>query len=310
MADLEPLRDRFRGCLLGLAVGDALGAPAESMPEGQVAATFGRLQDYLGRDWLAAGATTDDTAMALCIARSLVERGAVDLSDIAAKFVEWMVADGAGIGLQTAAVLSRIQSGEHPFLASRAVWERSGRRAAGNGGVMRCAPIGLFDWSRPDDLLRDSRETCRLTHPDPRCEWSCVAVNHAIASLLSGDPAPLASARAAVAERCPEIGAALGRAADTPVSAMRVDGWDMGYTIVTTEIAFAALAGGRPFEEALVDVVAKGGDTDTNAAVAGALLGARDGYRAIPQRWRDELEGGGPILHLADALWQLATERA
>jgi ADP-ribosylglycohydrolase len=85
---------------------------------------------------------------------------------------------------------------------------------------------------------------------------------------------------------------------------MRVDGHDQGYTIVTTQIAFAALASGTPFEDALIEVVNKGGDADTNGAVAGALLGARDGYRAIPARWRDGLLNRDRIIAVADDLWQ------
>jgi len=298
-------RDRFRGCLVGLAIGDALGADAEFMEEDRVRARYGRLTDYGGKPGHK-GQFTDDTAMALCIARSLAERGGVDLSDIAARFVHWMITDGSGIGNQTRAVLSRVREGQEPFAASTEVWEQSRRKAAGNGGVMRCAPIALLDWDKPDALVRDSRETCRLTHPDPRCEWSCVAVNTAIARLLQGERDVAEAVKAAVAGQCDELETALTRARTMPVADMRVDGWDQGYTIVTTQIAFAAVLGGEPFEEALIQVVNKGGDADTNGAVAGALLGARDGYESLPQRWREGLAEASKVMDLADSLWGLA----
>jgi ADP-ribosyl-[dinitrogen reductase] hydrolase len=302
----DTLRDRFRGCLVGLAIGDALGAAAEFMQETDVRARYGRLTDYGGRPGHK-GQFTDDTAMALCIARSLVECERVDLSDIAARFVHWMITDGAGIGNQTLAVLTRVQEGQEPFAASAEVWEQSRRKAAGNGGVMRCAPIALFDWNQPDALIRDSRETCRLTHPDARCEWGCVAVNTAIAALLRGEVAVADSVNAAVTGQCDELAAALARAPVVPVTEMRVDGWDQGYSIVTTQIAFAALLGGESFEEALIEVVNRGGDADTNGAVAGALLGARDGHGALPERWREGLLHSDEIVSLADSLCRLAS---
>jgi len=302
----QRLRDKFRGCLVGLAVGDALGAPAEFLSAAEVAARYGRLEDYLGDAHWPAGQHTDDTEMALCLARSLVEKRAVVLADIAARFVHWMVTDGRGIGNQTRAVLTRVAAGEEPLAASLEVWERSGRQAAGNGGVMRCAPIGLFAWRDRASLIEHSRLTCRLTHPDPRCEWSCVAVNVAIAELLRDSESVAEAVAEATAGQCPEVEAAVAEARASQVQALGVDGWDQGYTIVTTRIALAALFGGDPLEEALVAVISRGGDADTNGAVAGALLGARDGYQAIPARWREGLRAHDQIVTLADRLWEVA----
>jgi ADP-ribosyl-[dinitrogen reductase] hydrolase len=306
MVEARVLRDRFRGCLVGLAVGDALGAAAEFMTEDRVAATYGLLREYIATRWWQAGQHTDDTEMALCIARSLAEHKAVVLPDIAERFVHWMVTDGTGIGNQTLAVLSRVQAGEEPIAASLAVWEKSGRQAAGNGGVMRCAPVALFDWNRPPQLIDDSRAVCRLTHPDPRCEWSCVAVNSAIAHLLGGAMSVADAVGSAIAEQCGELEAAIESAAASPISDLQLDGWDQGYTIVTTRAAFAALFGGQCFEDALISVVNRGGDADTNGAVAGAMLGTRDGYEAIPLRWREKLVGRDELVGLADVLWELA----
>ena len=131
-------------------------------------------------------------------------------------------------------------------------------------------------------------------------------MNTAIAGLIARRSSALGDARAAVTGHCPELGVALDQAAQVPVSDMRVDGWDQGYTIVTTQTAFAALASGQAFEDALIEVVNKGGDADTNGAVAGALLGARDGYQAIPIRWREGLLARDRIVAVADALWRLS----
>jgi len=206
---MDDSKDRFRGCLVGLAVGDALGAAAEFMTEEAVRATYGRLTDYVSTRWWRAGEYTDDTSMALCIAESLAEHVDVNLEDIADRFIRWMLTDGRGIGNQTAAVLSRAQAGEDCTAASLAVWEESGRSAAGNGGVMRCAPVALPHCHGHAALIRHSRETCRLTHSDPRCEWSCVAVNIALAGLIAGRESAIGDARSAVRGMSPELDTAL-----------------------------------------------------------------------------------------------------
>ena len=306
----EERRDRFLGCMVGLAIGDALGAAAEGMKESQVAEAFGVLRDYHSTAYFRAGEFTDDASMALAMAEAIIARGEVDVDAIARSFLHWMETDGRGIGLLTFDALSLMKQGAAPLEAGRQAWELSGNRSAGNGAVMRCAPIALLHWRDQGSLIRDSITTSQITHYDPRCTWGCVAVNTAIAAIIRGEPDALEEARAAARGKDPELDDALASAATDDVREMRLDDWDMGYTILTTKVALVALKQFDSFEEGIVAVVNKGGDADTNGAVAGALLGARFGYSALPERWLDGLVERERVLAAAEGLFALAERRA
>ena len=185
--------------------------------------------------------------------------------------------------------------------ASRAAWEESGRNASGNGAVMRCAPVAIR-WRHDDaELVRNTAASAAVTHWDPRCVWSAVFVNLAIVSLLWKQPVDLSR----LVERAEQAREALGSALapfgiDAPVpakvtealaavaapAALNLDDWDRGYTLKAMQVALWCACRAADFEEALIAVVSAGGDTDTNGAVAGAVLGARFGLGAIPERWR------------------------
>ena len=265
------LKDTFRGCMVGLAVGDALGAACEFMKQRQVRTVHGILWDYCETAYFDAGEFTDDTCLALAIAESIIEAGSVDYEVIADAFVQWMHTDGRGIGLLTLDALQMIDGGTPSLHVGLRAWGKSGKTSAGNGAVMRCAPIGLLNYKDEDALIEDSVMVSRITHYDPRCCWSSVAVNAAIAAIVRGQD-PFAAAHRLVKGKCSELESALSAAETQDVEYMTLDGADMGYTILTTQVAFVALRQFDGFENALVSVVNKGGDADTNGAVAGALL--------------------------------------
>jgi len=291
-------RNRARGALLGLAVGDALGTTLEF--EALEAPAFPTLAAGPHREMVGAGAfsiqpgqVTDDTQMASCLAASLREHGAFLVDDVARRYVAWMD-DAFDIGSQTAASLKLIARGEDPRSAGELVWERRGREAAGNGSLMRTAPIGVFFAEDRDALRRAAREDSAITHFDPRCREACVAFNAAIAAALSGAGAPEAweAARAEVsrADLASDLDAA--RAADPGLYRDELHlHRHQGFVRVAFRLAFWELLHAPSFEAALVDVVNRGGDADTNGAVAGALLGATHGEDAIPEAW------GRAVLH-------------
>lgn len=306
--DKGQIRDRFRGCLLGLAIGDALGAPVEGMKEERVAELYGTVREYHPSAGLQPGEFTDDASLALGMAEAIIAQGKVDPDAIADAFLHWKRTDGRGIGTLTWEALNLLEAGEAPLDAGRLAWEKGGRRSAGNGAVMRCAPIALLYWRDQQRLVEDSIVTSQITHYDPRCTWSCVAVNTAIAALVRGESDPLAQARAAVEGHDSELEQALEAVETEALADMKLDGWDMGYTILTTKAAFAALMQFKDFEEGLVTVVSKGGDADTNGAVAGALLGARCGSNVLPRRLVDGLVGRERVTRAADGLFSLASD--
>ena len=294
--------DRRLGALLGLAVGDALGTTYEFSRLDQApypALARGPATDVVGGGPfdLPAGAITDDTQMAVCLARSLAEHGALDVADLARRYVAW--SDHAfDIGNQTAAALRRLEDGASPRDAGLATWRASGREAAGNGSLMRTAPIGVYFADPIDAAIMDSL----ITHADPRCAIACAVFDSAIAAALRGDDV-LAAANAALepsasrlAELVPDepsvVPALDALAHDLELAQSDDPKFDRGGFVRTAfRLAFWHAVHTASWRDALVDIASRGGDADTNAAIAGALLGARDGASAIPAAWRDRVLG-------------------
>jgi ADP-ribosyl-[dinitrogen reductase] hydrolase len=163
-----------------LACGDALGRPVEFRSPGAIEAEYGTLREMVGNGTHGKppGTITDDTEQALCIARSLVERSEFAPEDIAERFVAWYNGGPFDIGIMTADALERIDDGASWDVAGQDVWEAKPEGSnAGNGSVMRCAPLALAfadDW---DTLQQTSRDSSRITHADPRCTHGCAALN-------------------------------------------------------------------------------------------------------------------------------------
>lgn len=293
------------GALLGLALGDALGAPFEGRRASRIPDPVPALE--LPWQGLPPGSTTDDTAMARNLARSLARRGGFDPADVVAEHLAWFATRPPDVGSLTRRVLARIAAGTPWTEAARRVWEERGPEvSAGNGSVMCCAPLGLAYAGRPRELPDLAGRLSALTHWDERCRTACVAVTLAVAALARGEEA----------ERAVE--AALGAALERPggeelaflvgaVGDVRpVDGPDMGFCLYAAAVGLRAAVEAPGVEGGLRRVVALGGDTDTNAAVAGALLGARDGAAALPRGWLARLRDREAIEAEARALVPLA----
>jgi ADP-ribosyl-[dinitrogen reductase] hydrolase len=300
--EFERLRDRYRGCLLGLAAGDALGAPVEFINRDEIALRYGVVREMLGGGWLDTkpGEYTDDTQMALAIARSIAELGRIDPADIGARFVQWMESMPKDIGNTTLQSLGYLAAGMPWDEAGARTAARKGDSGAGNGSVMRAAPIGLACRNDPAALIRQSIDISRITHADPRCTWSCVALCQAIAALLHGSENVLAAAAEGIEE--PEVRATLERTATIG----RADVRSGGYVLHTLGAAFWAFVNHDSFEDVVVAAVNLGGDADSSGAVSGALAGARYGASAIPERWLAVLQSRQELTDLADRLLELS----
>src|SRR6185312_10542521 len=270
--NLETLRDKYRGCMLGLAVGDALGAPLEFIDRAEIARRHGVVREMLGGGWLytAPGEYTDDTQMTLAIARSVVALGRIDPVDIGVGFVEWMESMPKDIGNTTLQSLGYLASGVPWNVAGARTMAQKGDSAAGNGSIMRAAPIALVCRNDPEALVRQSIDISLITHADPRCCWSCVALNQAIVALLNGSDDVLAAAsdipQAEVRERLATV-----------ATLQRDEVQSGGYVLHTLGAAFWSLLQHDRFEDVVVEAVNLGGDADSTGAVAGALGGARYG---------------------------------
>jgi ADP-ribosylglycohydrolase len=301
-------RDRATGAILGLALGDALGAPFEF----QRAASIPSPLPAFERQWigLPPGTTTDDTAFARNLWRSLTERdGELDLDDVLRRHLRWLAGNPPDVGNQTALALREAAKGTPE--AARAVFERRGPEvSAGNGSVMYCAPLGVARAAEPERLEDEAPALSALTHWDGRCRTACLAVTLSSAALVRGDDheRAVSEALAAVHER--EGGEELEYLVGEAGRSRPIDGPDMGFALFTAGIALQVVGEGLGFEEGLRHVVALGGDTDSNAAVAGALLGARHGRAALPGDWLDKLEDRDRIAFEARQLAELAVSRA
>jgi ADP-ribosylglycohydrolase len=323
-------RDRARGCLLGLAVGDALGATLEF--EQLDAPTFPQMAtgphvDITGRGPfdLLPGQVTDDTEMSCCLAESLREKGELSVADVARRYIVWSK-HAFDVGEQTSQVLEVTASGKQG--ASREFWLARDKRPAANGSLMRTAPIGVAlagcDGQR---LAWASIAESTITHYDPRCSLACAVLNGAIAAALTDDRDrdPFRLREAAYEAKSYALACLLGQlvpeealsevanlvpATDAVTSDIaastandpglygpelflnRADG--AGFVRVALRLAFWELFHAKTFEAGLIDVVNRGGDADTNGAIAGALLGAFHGESTIPARWREPVLAAEP----------------
>lgn len=298
-------KGRFTGTLLGAAAGEALGAPHEFKRAADLAVPP---REITGGGMWAAGEPTDDIELTLALLRSLVARRGLVLDDVAENYLKWFATKPKDVGNLTRSALQNLKAGDPPTQSGAIAWEDTGRRSAGNGSVMCCAPIGLLHVKRLEGLAEDAIAASRITHYDPRCCAACVAVTTAIAHLVrGGKDAEEAVERAAGAAAAisDEVRAAIERGIARRPSDLRVDGEDQGYVLHTVELAFSALATAAGFEDGIVAVVSRGGDTDTNACVAGALLGARLGRSHIPDRWLSKLKAAPELTSLAEQLYRL-----
>ncbi len=299
------ITDRVVGSCLGLALGDALGAPFEFLRGRNVPDPLPALE----RPWLdqPPGSTTDDTAMARNLMRSLAERGGFDPQDLVARHLEWWRGDPPDVGTLTGRVLRRIDAGVPADDAARAIWQERGPEvSAGNGSVMYCAPIGIAFANRPDELFALAPALSALTHFDERCKTSVLAIALTVAALVRGEEGEPAARAGVDAVLDREGGEELEFLVDAAGSKRQIDGPDQGFCLFTTGIALQALVRGGDVETELRRVVGLGGDTDTNAAVAGALLGARDGVAGLPSVWLGRLRDRDAIESEARELAALA----
>ena len=295
---------RGRAALLGLVAGNQLGVPTEHLHtrEAILAAFPGGVRDLAPPP--KGSPFDDDAAMALLLAESLVERGDFDAPDVAARWLQWMKQDGRGIGATTQRALRLIERGTEPFEAGRLARDANPRAAAGNGAVMRCLPVALRYNDSPDRLIRVSMQQAAITHADERCTWGAAAVNLAACELLHGNQYFVEEVLHRISDRAPRaLLEAIRRVPWEEEAALPLTvPAEAGYVVHCVEIAFWSAVHRSSLEDALIFLAQAGGDTDTNAAVAGALLGARDGETAIPPRWRDQLGDAAGISELAERL--------
>lgn len=295
--------DAATGVLLGLACGDALGRPVEFRSAESIADQYETVTEMLGHGTHGqpAGTITDDTDLAVCIARSLVEQEAFDGEDIADRFHEWYESGPFDVGLMTADAIREYARGTSWRDAGREVWKhRAEGSNAGNGSVMRCAPHAIAFAADPDALVQVSRQSSAITHYDPRCTYGCAILNCTIAGYLRGDDDPLTDAVNRVEDDAPDELVETLRLVPDHVDASQLP--NSGYVVHTLQTALHDALTADSAEDAIVTAVNRGGDTDTIGAVTGALVGARFGSESLPDRWLTTIDYREDLELLAHAL--------
>jgi ADP-ribosylglycohydrolase len=295
--------DKIAGTLVGLAVGDALGAPAEFKSRGDVRRKFPHgMQEMRASGPWSAGEYTDDTQMALLLADSLLEKGRFDAGDIARRFRHWS-RSAKDVGIQIRRVTAMKGYELDPEECSRRDFIEHPHGAAGNGAVTRCAPVALFHLGNETMLYANSRRSALVTHGDPKALTSCVLINAAIAYfILHGDrDSPW---RHGMKSLTPDESAAWSRL-ESIASTSEENILSNGYTVSSVEASFWCFTRTESFEAAAEMAASLGGDADTTAAITGALAGAHYGYQAIPERWRTQLL---KCAHIRDTALRLAAK--
>ena len=297
-------KQRYQGCLLGLAVGDAVGTTVEFRPRG----SFEPLTDMVGGGpfRLRAGEWTDDTSMALCLGYSLLERDGFDAEDQMRRYNDWrqhgyMSSNGRcfDIGNTVSEALNRYLRNGDPFAGS------SNPFAAGNGSLMRLAPVPMFFGPDLERTIHFAGESSRTTHGAQECIDACRYFASLLLCAFGGaDKESLLNCSLyqpetrrirAIQQRCYR-----------DKSAAEIRG--SGYVVESLEAALWCFEQTDSFAEAILSAANLGDDADTTAAVCGQVAGAFYGVDAIPAGWREKTSMAGEIMALADQLYRRAGE--
>ena len=279
------IHDRAVGAFIGLAIGDALGAPVEFCRRD----TFEPVTDMRAGGYfkLPVGAWTDDTAMALCLAESLIEHPPLDLKDLLNRFCLW-ASKGAntstgvcvGIGQNTLRVLGNYHRKGELFAPE------TRQKSDGNGALMRLAPVALRHWPSPVEAKRIAELQSRATHYSDISAAACEALALILSFLIRGDAWEQA-AKPDPADHWPDS-----------IRAITHENWgerdrdsihSTGFVVNTLEAAMWAVDTTSSFPAALLRAVNLGDDADSVGAVAGQLAGARYGLSGIPRNWLNVL---------------------
>ncbi len=294
--DPQQADDRALGALLGLAVGDAVGTTIEfsSKPDRAM------LSDMVGGGpfGLQPGQWTDDTAMAVALGESLLAHPDLDPADLMRRFVSWW-REGAysctgrcfDIGGTTAAALRRFEQTGDPFAGS------TEPNSAGNGSIMRLAPVAVRHWRDPERMRRVARDQSRTTHAAAEAVMACETLADILADAIGGTSLPaLVSGKAA------------RRVSGFHPGQERSEVLGTGYVVASLHAALWAVSRASGFREAVLLAANLGEDADTTAAIAGQIAGALYGASAIPTAWLDRLAWRERIESLASDLFKASTE--
>ena len=280
------LESRYRGCLLGLACGDAVGTTLEFSPRG----SFAPITDMMGGGPfnLKPGQWTDDTAMAICLAQSLLHRDGFDATDQMNRYLNWWrwgypspTGECFDIGMTVQDALLRFSATGHPLSGS------TDPNSAGNGSLMRLAPVILRFFPSLSEVLKYARLSSQTTHAATEAVECCAVLAEIIVNALNGGTSKPNLLRASQDGLKSASVIAIANADYLSKPREQIQG--SGYCVASLEAALWCFATTESFESAILTAANLGDDADTTAAIAGQLAGAFYGVDNIPRHWREQL---------------------
>jgi ADP-ribosyl-[dinitrogen reductase] hydrolase len=284
---------RAVGAFIGLAIGDAMGAPLEGLPPRPIAVT-----EMLGGGihGTLPGQYTDDTLQALALAETLIRCQRLDVDDFVGRLIQVYRAHPEFFGPTSRTVLDLIEDGLDPgAAATRAHETRGGSRS--NGSVMRGIPVGVF--YPPGEVREMSLAASRITHLDPAAGEASAVINRMVSGMCRGEGVDEAFGAAVAACRDAELKAMLeDYRAYPPEPSLDA--------VLCTHCATRILLEAPSLRDAIVRAVNLGGDADTAGAITGGLAGARWGIAAIPESWLSVLQDREKLLDRARRLWSVS----
>jgi ADP-ribosyl-[dinitrogen reductase] hydrolase len=305
----EAVKDRLMGAFIGLAIGDAVGTTLEFKSRD----SYHHITDMVGGGpfGLGVGEWTDDTSMALCLAESLKATGqadgSFDAADLMRRFINWWrhgycsVTGGCfDIGMATRSALYRFEISGDPICGS------TNEYSAGNGSIMRLAPVVLRYASDKQAALNAAQLQGITTHASPECVEACALMTHVLLELAGGEPLLSALASAPGFDSVAIAGIKEGKF----IEKSRDEIESSGYVVHTLEAALWAIHKSGSFEESVLLAANLGDDADTVAAVAGQFAGARWGFSGIPDAWIERLAWREKIESLAAELISLSNNES
>lgn len=296
--------DRFRGTLVGLAVGECLGAITEGMTQSAIRNRFGVLRDLRGPAPAYAGEIANQ---ARCLAESLAACGEYDPEDALQRLVAWSFSSQGVLAQDvTNRTLAKVATGMMWEHASSLTYWESGGKTTGVHVVGRCAPLALIYALQPEQNIAATYSSARLTHYDRMWSWAAVTLNLIISSLIAGNT--IKDSLNLIVDHMEDY--------DVPVPVLeRLSQLEATTYIHPSTMAFDALEAAivcllrtETAESALIDAVNLGGASQATGAVCGALVGASYGLSRLPDRWWQRLEDVDAFVDLADRLYSFVDE--
>lgn len=300
------LSDRYAGCLLGLACGDAVGTTLEFTHR----ASLTPISDMVGGGpfGLKPGQWTDDTSMALCLGESLLTCNGFDARDQMARYLNWWqwgywsaTGECFDIGMTVRQALSRFQDTGEPFAGS------TDPATAGNGSIMRLAPVVLYYYPDQHEVAAAAAQSSRTTHGAAEAVEACRLLAQVLANALAGQSkdelltlAPEQYGEPAIREL----------AAGSFRHKRREDVRGTGYCIASLEASLWCFWSTDSYAAAVLAASNLGDDADTTAAITGQIAGAYYGKQGIPTHWLERLHQRADIEEMALALLRAAQTRA